>query len=167
MTGLTLLLLNIVLALPANRDQQHKQSKVLPWLQEYLRLAWRAPDERHRSWYLHEMRRHYRDSTIQWSEVPKIAPGPLSPVPHAGILPEHVHKGLIDPPSITPFEAAAFYFQSRVGDKARYCQHADCSRPYFIAKKPRQRYCSEACGGPANGESKRKWWNENRGKDNQ
>src|SRR5947209_19119025 len=36
---------------------------VLPNLQRYLRLAWNSPDQRSREWYLHEMRRHYRNAT--------------------------------------------------------------------------------------------------------
>jgi hypothetical protein len=101
-----------------------------------LQRAWIARDDRHRDWHLYELRRKYRDTTAE--------------------------SDPLEPPKITPFEASIFYFQTRVGDKAKHCGHEDCPAPYFIAKKRWQKFCSEACAGPANRESKRKWWRENR-----
>lgn len=137
----------------------------LSWVQIYLRLAWDTPDERYREWYLHEMRRHYRDSVTEASfrqEEPKLGPLLFSAIPAAGIDRDLVDERLIRPPVVTPFEGAAFYFQSRVGNLAKHCQHSECAEPYFIADKRWQKFCSEACAGPANRESKRKWWRENK-----
>jgi len=68
------------------------------------------------------------------------------------------------PPQVTPFEAALYYFQTRISDLAKKCAHGDCPAPFFIAAKRSQKFCSEACAGPANREAKRKWWHDNRGK---
>ena len=42
----------------------------------------------------------------------------------------------------------------------RYCPNPTCPTPYFIAKKRRQKYCSEECALPAQREFKRAWWEE-------
>jgi hypothetical protein len=144
-------------------------AEALPWLQTYLRLAWNSRDQRCREWYLHEMRRHYRDATLEagfafGKEESKIGSDLLTAIPHAGIPREYVDDRMIAPPTVTPFEAAAFHLQSRVGDRAKYCGHVDCRERYFIADKRSQKFCSEACAGPANRESKRLWWENNRGK---
>jgi hypothetical protein len=36
----------------------------------------------------------------------------------------------------------------------------DCQHPYFIQKKPNQRFCSSECAVPSQREFKRKWWGE-------
>jgi hypothetical protein len=143
--------------------------ETLSWAQFYLRRAWDAPDERHRKWYLHEMRRDYRESVVMAS----FAGVPASETPHGHIFSlvpgvgtdtQRVDKRLIDPPPPTAFEAAVSYFQERIGDRAKHCGHVDCPAPYFIAEKRWQKFCTEACAGPANRESKRKWWHDNKAK---
>jgi hypothetical protein len=137
----------------------------LIWIQLYLRHAWDAPDARHRDWYLHEMRRQYSHAAAELAlgDLPTPPDGILSVAPGMvvrGFEPmiDRVYPGFIEPPEVTPFEAAVFYFQSRIGDRAKYCGHVDCPAPYFIAVKRWQKFCSEKCAGPANRESKRKWW---------
>jgi hypothetical protein len=49
-------------------------------------------------------------------------------------------------------------------DKMRYCQNPECLTPYFIAKRGIDKYCHPDCGASAIKASKRRWWNENRGK---
>jgi hypothetical protein len=68
------------------------------------------------------------------------------------------------PPDITPMEAALYHLQ-RIGDRARHCPNPECPAPYFIAMKKGQKYCSPDCAEPSRRESKRKWWNVNRGKE--
>jgi hypothetical protein len=43
--------------------------------------------------------------------------------------------------------------------RARVCANPDCPAPYFIAKKPRARYCSLECARPFQRQSKLDWWN--------
>jgi len=47
-----------------------------------------------------------------------------------------------------------------IADRMRYCPNPACPAPYFIAKKRRQKYCSDACALPAQREFKRAWWDE-------
>jgi hypothetical protein len=103
-----------------------------------LRYAWDEPDQRLREWIIYDLRRIFHDTT------------------------DPEHKG--QPPALTPFERAMFYFQ-RNANRARHCANADCPAPYYFARsnKP-QRYCDSKCAGPAKREAKRKWWAENRGK---
>jgi hypothetical protein len=144
----------------------------LIWMQYYLRRAWDAPNDRVREWYLFSMRRQYSQTaaevvTFRTKPTPS---GGSPPFPPGSVSPEFepmlelVPQIFIEPPQITPFEAAAFYFQSRIGDRAKHCRHVDCPAPFFIAEKRWQKFCSEACAGPANRESKRKWWHEKRAK---
>lgn len=138
--------------------------ETLTWAQAYLQRAWRAPNDRHREWYLHEMRRQYREAVVMtgFREMKAQPPVVFSLAPGFGTSVQQVDPRLIEPPAVTPFEAAVFYLQSRIGDRAKYCGHQDCPAPYFIAIKRWQKFCSEKCAGPANRESKRKWWHENR-----
>jgi hypothetical protein len=47
-----------------------------------------------------------------------------------------------------------------LADLMRYCPNPSCPAPYFIAKKGRQKYCSEECAAPAQREFKKSWWAE-------
>jgi hypothetical protein len=49
-------------------------------------------------------------------------------------------------------------------EKLAYCRNAACAHPFFIQTKADQRYCSVNCAARAERERKRRWWNENRGK---
>jgi hypothetical protein len=88
------------------------------------------------------------------------------PVPLETILAQIEFSKLtwLEPPPVTPFEAAVFYFQTSIADLAKHCGNSECPAPYFIAIKKWQKYCSEKCAGPAARESKRRWWQENRAK---
>jgi len=65
---------------------------------------------------------------------------------------------------LTPFEAAMFHLQTQLTDKIRRCPNPECPAPYFFATKGLQKFCSTPCAAPAQREAKRRWWNENRGK---
>jgi hypothetical protein len=44
--------------------------------------------------------------------------------------------------------------------RLRTCVRPGCNTPYFVAHHLGQRYCTESCARWAQGEWKRKWWNE-------
>ena len=131
-----------------------------------LRLAWKSPDERIRDWYIFSLRHAHALGERSLHAPHEVAAEVLStPRAQQTLWKEKDYDWLsAPPPHVTPFEAVLYYFQTRVGDLAKYCGHVDCPAPYFIAKKRAQKFCSEECAGPANRESKRKWWSENRGK---
>lgn len=45
-------------------------------------------------------------------------------------------------------------------DRLRKCQRPDCPHPYFLAKRLRQRYCSEPCVRWAQRQWNLDWWNK-------
>src|SRR5437667_747599 len=100
----------------------------LYWTQIFLRRAWTAHDDRHRHWYLYEMRRQYRLAVLQARLGATKTGEPMffSELPGPGAHLMYTHDSLIDPPEVTPFEAAAGYFQSRIGQRARYCANENC-----------------------------------------
>jgi len=137
------------------------------WIRIYLQRAWTAPDDRHRDWYLFELRRLYRDATVEADlrHAPEVEPGLISLVPGLGKPRlDLIAPGFMEPPKVTPFEAIIFYFQTRIGDLAKRCKNLDCNTPYFIADKISRQYCGEKCAASGTRESKRNWWKDNRGK---
>ena len=145
---------------------------VLCEVQRFLRKAWDSSDDRHRNWYLTTMRNSFHELAFvyktpdeeHWTEpfynlaLDADRSEQVIAIQSARV----VNKQLSEPPPITPFEAAADYFQRIIANRARHCA-GGCEMPYFIAIKRWQKYCSEACAGPATREAKRRWWNENRG----
>ncbi|HWY69575.1 MAG TPA: hypothetical protein VNX88_12975 [Terriglobales bacterium] len=141
-----------------------------------LRKAWDTPDARARDWYIFQLR--FGHAALERSL--KMRENPLYPMEEALLKPRSTPAGkpgagssetmaewlFEPPPQATPLEAALFHF-SKIGDRAKHCGYTDCHTPYFIAEKRWQKFCSEACAGPANREAKRKWWSENRGKESQ
>jgi hypothetical protein len=119
-----------------------------------LRLVWNEQDKRRQDWYVFCLRDSFQYYEVMHDIKEKREP----PNPH-----RLAHR-LAEPPGITPFEAAMFYFQTALTEKAKYCGGRDCPAPYFIAVKRWQKYCSEKCAALANGEAKRRWWHENKGK---
>ncbi len=51
------------------------------------------------------------------------------------------------------------------GDRLAYCWNPECAARFFIGDRKGRKYCSPACAEPAKRAAKRKWWQENRGKD--
>jgi hypothetical protein len=116
-------------------------------LRRRLQKAWETADARSRRWYSMQMRVYsWRDANEAFFKVPN--------------SPDVTTTIFEDAPPPTPFEAALWYFEESIGDRAKKCLNQDCPAPYFIATKRWQKYCSEACAGPANREAKRKWWRE-------
>jgi len=54
----------------------------------------------------------------------------------------------------------ALYGLFRQSARAKVCCNLECPAPYFIASKPTQRYCSEACAEVFQRQWKRRWWAE-------
>jgi hypothetical protein len=53
------------------------------------------------------------------------------------------------------------YFLIQHVDRAKRCANMECTRPLFIATKPNERYCSQACSDNAQRLAKINWWKEN------
>ena len=119
-------------------------------MREDIRLAWDAQDRRHRDWYLFLLRQNFQHNEVMRERFAS------REQPNPGRL----EARLTAPPALTPFEAAIVHFQTTVADRAKHCSSPVCGEPYFIAVKRWQKFCSEKCAGPANRESKRKWWQE-------
>ncbi len=126
------------------------------WLRDFLRRAWDTSDLRERDWYLFKFRDLYNLMVRRSAMSPADRQSDETDEVNAG-APRHAA------PQVTPIEAAVFHFQ-RHADRARRCPNPECPAPYFIADKKGQRYCSEACALPAQRESKRLWWANNRSK---
>ena len=149
-----------------------------------LREAWDAADPRKREWLFIKSRLSYhvnverlenmgRDIVQGPEEVSEIRDGveqPKAPIRSLQVNTRddldfafHMKLLLLPEVPLTPFEAAMFYLQTHLADKIRRCPNATCPAPYFFAAKRAQKFCSTKCAEPAQRESKRRWWNENRG----
>lgn len=149
---------------------------ILIQLQGVLRLAWTAQDARHRDWFIFQVRDVY--CAFQLDQQMALSERPDDPYPREVILPSggtlttwggessstKLERRRLQPPPPTIFEATMYYFQRSIAERAKFCPVPGCHAPYFVAAKRWQKYCSEACAGPANREAKRKWWHENKGK---
>jgi hypothetical protein len=124
---------------------------------DLLRRVWTAPERRSREWYSF----HLRLMFYGWeARADFIRNHPVSTITDPGWS----KLSYFDPPPVTPFEASVFYLQTSIAERAKRCGNSDCPAPYFIAVKKWQKFCSEKCAGPANRESKRQWWRDNRAK---
>lgn len=131
-------------------------------VQQFLRLAWDAPDLRTREWLIFKTRDQYYFHTVR---LP-LFEARVGPDPAAGNLSQQSdeeYAASIQAPPFVPFEQLMYRFQ-RMADLAFHCGNPECPAPYFFAKKKSQRFCSEDCSAPAKREAKRRWWRENRGK---
>lgn len=138
-------------------------------LRDSLRKAWKTSDVREREWYLFRFRENYHQVCIH-----QLYGGHAAFVDKLGKADNgltywktrmEMAERMDSAPNATFLEAAAYHFQ-RISHRARHCANPGCGiQPYFLAEKPRQRYCSEVCAAPGLRESKRRWWNQNRGKD--
>lgn len=154
-------------------------------VRNHLRAAWDAPDSRVRDWYIFRVRqihKHYLENRNKGLLKPIIHrdslesyPGHRSAAMDSSTL-EAIARAIGDPfsprrliwseapeepPSQTPFERIMSTFH-RIGARAAHCKYAECPTPYFFRDKNNQKYCSPECAAPAERESKRRWWNENK-----
>jgi hypothetical protein len=106
-----------------------------------LRGAFETTDARERNWYTTEIEHFYLTTSAEAKGINR----PRTP------------------PPMTALEAALIHFRTRIGERAKRCRGSNCPRgPFFVATKKWQRFCSEACAGPANREAKRLWWHEHK-----
>jgi hypothetical protein len=151
-------------------------NRLVSQLRDRLREVWDAADARTQDWYIFELRRLFHQWTSElrfydWSAESHAelrARGYSAKAVAKATLELRkaleFRESLQEPPPVTPFEAAVFYFQRKLGHLAKHCQNPTCSEPYFLATKRWQKYCSEKCAAPALRESKREWWRQNRAK---
>lgn len=124
------------------------------FLRDLLRRAWSTSDLREREWlcfrlrdsYASMVRRHDMNTEERRKDDTTDVIGPR-----------------YSAPPVTPLEGAIFHFQHQA-KRAFRCPNLECPAPYFFVSKKGQKYCSGACAQPAQRESKRKWWQENRAK---
>jgi hypothetical protein len=131
-------------------------------IRDLLRLVWKAQERRSREWYSFQLRQRFyfwQAKADFWRTHPHTPETPIHPTTMKAMS----ELSWLDPPPVTGFEAAVFYLQTSIADRAKYCGNPDCPAPYFIALKRWQKFCSEECAGPVNREQKRRWWHENKG----
>ena len=130
-------------------------------IRNLLRRAWDAPERRSREWYCFHLRQRFYGWQASADFIRAHKTETASPLMDKGWS----ELNFLDPPPVTPFEAAVFHLQTSIAERAKHCgNNSECPAPYFIAVKKWQKYCSEECAGPANRESKRQWWRDNRAK---
>ena len=127
-------------------DINSKHKYWLLRLRDTLRAIWRAPDRQTKQW---GMFRISQDFFLQGS--PELLSVPLDNSA------DYALSGLKLP---TRTELLLLYF-TKWSDLTRYCDNPECYVPYFIARDPRQKYCSDGCAKSAQREYKQKWWAEN------
>jgi hypothetical protein len=150
----------------------------------HLQAGWNEADPWRREWLfvrarllyhsgLDRLRAAMQDVRMGHSEVSEVKDGVVQPQravrPLQVDTPDDLHLAFALrlaalEVSLTPFEAAMFHLQTRLTDKIRRCPNQTCPAPYFFAAKRAQKFCSTKCAEPAQREAKRRWWNENRGK---
>jgi hypothetical protein len=151
-------------------------------LRELLRKAWMAsPDIHSKEWFVFLFRRFHSEVTRrvefarkdggksllrQWqatkSRLDIILMEPAKPLALLSLSSEEqVNAAFNDgPPHAGYFENCAVYLQRKL-NFMRTCEWPDCQvRRYFIADKPKQKYCSEICAREARLASKRKSWHK-------
>ena len=146
----------------ANRNMQRRYKDLLGdsgaighlWLRDMLRKAWATADTREREWICFRFRDSYASMVRR------------EPMSADERRKEDFSVDVAGPryalPPVNPIEAAVFHFQH--SRNARHCRNVECPAPYFFANKKGQEFCSPDCVKPAQRESKRRWWNENRAK---
>jgi hypothetical protein len=54
----------------------------------------------------------------------------------------------------------ALYYLLQHSDLAKVCANMECVRPFFLGKRPNERYCTDACFENAQRLGKKAWWSE-------
>ena len=139
---------------------QDRALEVVRQMRMYLRLFWKASgsdNEHSRDWYIHRAREYYYRLQIAakvWSEEESQR--------------DLVSQQLLDtPPVRNPIETALYHLQKRAAKPStspRVCPNDDCERPYFLANKKGQKFCSLDCRRPSTLSSKRNYANKNKGR---
>lgn len=124
-------------------DEQVVRRALVEELRDRLRTIWRAEGEATARWRLFKLR------SDSW-----LGPRPaINCEPH----PDSKHQELL---AIAEPIQRALHCLERNLNKLRTCGNPECSTPFFIADKQKQRYCSGPCARPAQVEWKQRWWRE-------
>jgi hypothetical protein len=127
-------------------DQLSKYRFLVLPLRNRLRALWRAPDKYSRQFGIFRI---CQDFFLQGN-----GKMPVGPVDYEW---DFLLTG-VRPPSRT--ERLLLQFME-LTDYVRFCDSSDCAKPYFIALRRNQKYCSRQCSTDSQREFKRKWWAEN------
>jgi hypothetical protein len=134
--------------------------QIIARVQNFLKLAWDAPDLRAREWYIFKARDEWNQRTAflpVWEK--RVLQGETA----LDELTDQEFALRVQPPPLVSFERVMWHFH-RVAEKARHCANPECPAPFFFAAKKGQKYCSSKCSAPSQREQKRRWWQENRAK---
>jgi hypothetical protein len=156
---------------PAPPNERDSEVATRHWfiaagVQEFLRLAWDAPDMRAREWHIFAARQEFHSSTVYepaWLERFQSLVKDSLPVDDR--LTEEEYKLKLSVPDFTPFEQTMYHLQ-RLANRLRHCANPECAAPYFLAGKKGQKYCTSRCSGDMQRVQKRDWWRRNLGKVN-
>jgi hypothetical protein len=143
-------------------DRFHQQMEMAFSVGVILRKAWDASDLRQFEWYTWHAQTEYEWAAVQ----AKHNVTPAHVMDESDNLPNLTAAVLEadEPPAvITPVEAAIFYLRHN-RDRALHCPNPGCPAPYFWRSKKSQKYCSLECAKPAQRDSKKRWWADNRAK---
>jgi hypothetical protein len=104
-----------------------------------------------------------REDLDAYAGVPELARPRL--VLDAGNYQAHVRRLASGEPPRRPLKDGfldALYRAYEIAPKMRRCGNPKCQRPFFIARRRSDRFCSKACGLPSKRQSKLKWWEKHK-----
>jgi hypothetical protein len=52
------------------------------------------------------------------------------------------------------------FLRDHLSGKTTICENPDCISPYFVKRRPRQRFCSDECSSYGQRNAANKWWRE-------
>lgn len=158
-------------------------------LRHLLRAAWDDPDLRRREWFCFLLRKLHaeserlaesfredggeklvrdmqtkmqtnKDQLEYWHKTQKPLAQMLYNLADSELLAAYRDAS---PPLLNDFESAVFHLQRNL-NHALHCPNPTCPSPYFFLTTKGQKYCGlRGCTNYGRRESKRRWWNENRG----
>jgi hypothetical protein len=143
-------------------DRFHQQMEMADSVAAILREAWDASDLRRFEWYTWKAQTEYEWEALQAKH--NVTPTHVMDTSDNLVKVTNALLEADEPPAvITPVEAAIFYLRHN-RDRALHCPNPECPAPYFFRSKKSQKYCSLECAKPAQRDSKKRWWADNRAK---
>jgi hypothetical protein len=137
------------LLMPTRGEDSSPQTTVedlfVPYLHDMFTACWIEPDSKQREW----------GWMIFWTQSTQIR----FPDLRSSLRDEGGRKRFPPRPSESGLEKA-FQYLVKQHHRTRYCPNTECAAPYFLARRPSQRYCSEKCAQRGERETKRRWWAE-------
>ena len=126
-------------------DEDSKYEYLILPLRNRLRALWRAPDRYTKRWGVFRISQDFflqGDRNLLTGTVDDEADFSLRGI-HPPCRTERMISEFID-----------------LVDYACYCDGSECSKPYFIASRRGQKYCSPKCAQEFQKKFKREWWAE-------